>query len=528
MLPGTPPGTYGQNRPGTAGANLSFAPAAQTRPAPITDPGQPPREGASTPVTPARQFPASPSPNWINVATPEGPSGPSAPQTPWPAQRPAHRLPLLAAAFSLLVIAGIIFGLTFTPFWQHLAGGGPGLTPTPGGNGKTPGPGGSVTVTASRTAIPSLSCPAAGTARAAVMPSFSLGSDANIVYFVNEGTQSAPTFGTLKRDDTLTGQKTEIVKMAKTRIDNALLSRDGQWILFSARVQGQAELGLVRMDGHMLQTLYCAPTGYTITPPQWTEDQKLVAFDATPGTAVAKLYLLNIATGSLSTELAPPASGLSYLPRTWLDYTHILLTGYYPNSASPQQNIYSLDIGKGANQQNSDLQLLATVGTQQNPCWDFDSSIAGNTLYISRCNPTPSGGSSTIQAQQSTGSTPPTTAFSSSTLSINSVRVYDRQNAFLLATTTGALYKIALDGSNNAIQLASVSQGSVGLTAYSQFSWSNVSRDGSMFALENYSSAQGQNITYTLLYGSMSGGSTHTIASINDGTVLEIIGWTTM
>ena len=357
------------------------------------------------------------------------------------------------------------------------------------------------------------------------MPPISLGSNANIVYFVNEGTPGAPTFGTLKRYDTVTGQRTEIVKMAKTRIDNAQLSHDGQWILFSAHVQGQAELGLARMDGHMLQTLYCAPHGYAVTSPQWTEDQKLVAFDATPAAGVAKLYLLNMVTGSLSTELTPPASGLSYLPRTWLDSTHVLLTGYYPGSASPQQNIYILDTSKGANQQSSDLQLLATVGTQQNSCWDFDSSIDGNIVYIDQCNPTQSGGTSTVQALAASGSASPTTAFSSSTLSINSVRVFEKQNKFLLATTTSGRYKITLGGSNNAIQLASASQGSVGLNMYSQYSWSNVSRDGSMYVLESY--ASGQNTTYSLFYGSINGGPTSTIASISDGTALAIIGWTT-
>jgi hypothetical protein len=289
-------------------------------------------------------------------------------------------------------------------------------------------------------------------------------------------------------------------------------------------MQGQAELGLARVDGRMVQTLFCAPAGSQITLPQWSEDQKLVVFDVTSASGGARLYLLNMASGSLSTELAPSASGLSYLPRTWLDYTRVLLTGYYPNSASPQQNIYILDTNNGPNQQGSNLQQLATVGTQQNPCWDFDSSVDSTTVYIDQCNP---GASSTVEAQPVTAGSSPSTAFSSSTLAINSVRVYDRKNAFLLATTTTGLYKIALDGSNNAIQLASVNQGSVGLNAYSQFSWSNVSRDDSMYALESYASASG-NTAYTLLYGSMSGGPTHTLASISDGTVLKIIGWTTM
>jgi eukaryotic-like serine/threonine-protein kinase len=499
------PEVHRQSQPAGSGREAPFPAApvmqvAQAQPGPITDPGQPPQAGASMPITPARQYPAYPSP-----------------LTPQPAQRPRRRLPLLAVAFSLLVIAGIVAGLAFSPFWQRLLGGGPGLTPTPGG---------SVTVVASQTPVLSTACPAPGAARAAVIAPMAPGSNANLVYYVNEGTPTAPTFGTLKRYDTVTSQRTEIVKMAKTSIDSAQLSNDGQWILYSAHVQGQAKLGLVRMDGSMAQTLYCAPGGYQITLPQWSLDQKLVVFNLTPSSGGATLYLLNTATGALTTELTPPASGPAYLPRTWLDYTRVLLTSYYPNSASPQQNVYILDTNKGANQQSGDLQLLATAGTQQNACWDFDSSFDGKTIFIDQCNATPSGSSSTVEAQQTSGSAAPTTVFSSSTLAMTSVRVFERQDAFLLATTTTGLYKIALDGSNNAIPLSSVSQGTVGLNRYSQYFWSNVSRDGSLYALESY--AQGQNTTYTLYYGSMNGGAAQSFAAISDGTELEITGWTTM
>ncbi|HYL43595.1 MAG TPA: hypothetical protein VEU97_09440, partial [Ktedonobacteraceae bacterium] len=63
----------------------------------------------------------------------------------------------------------------------------------------------------SRPAI-TTSCPASGTARAAYMPSMTLGSHATIVYIVNEGTYSHPTYGTLKRYDVVTGSKVEIIK----------------------------------------------------------------------------------------------------------------------------------------------------------------------------------------------------------------------------------------------------------------------------------------------------------------------------
>ncbi len=54
--------------------------------------------------------------------------------------------------------------------------------------------------------------------------------------------------------------------------------------------------------------------------------------------------------------------------------------------------------------------------------------------------------------------------------------------------------------------------------------WSNVSRDGSMYALQRY----GGNSNVSLLYGSLNGGNPTSFASIADGTQLSIVGWTTM
>jgi hypothetical protein len=73
--------------------------------------------------------------------------------------------------------------------------------------------------TTSHATLPSISttCPAPGTARAASLPTMTLGTHATIVYIVNEGSPT-PTFGTLKRFDVVTGAKVEIVKMANTSI----------------------------------------------------------------------------------------------------------------------------------------------------------------------------------------------------------------------------------------------------------------------------------------------------------------------
>src|SRR5436309_8880828 len=146
-------------------------------------------------------------------------------------------------------------------------------------------------------------CPAAGSARAAIMAPLALGSHPNIVYTLNAFHVNTPTIGTLKRYDVTTGNKPEVVKLPGS-ITNAQISADGQWILFvtySSFTSGTVKLQLVRMDGKGLQTLYCA-NGNSIQGPQWSTDQKLVVFGGFAN-GIATVYLLNISNGNLQAEL---------------------------------------------------------------------------------------------------------------------------------------------------------------------------------------------------------------------------------
>lgn len=524
--PGNPPSQPGFNnyvQPSNVGAQFAQA---RTQSGPPSNPGQPPDGGIIVPgpLTPAGQ-------NW---ATPAYGTNAGAPP---PGQHKASRLPVALLAISLLIIAGLVLAVTLTPLGQ-LFGIHSGPTPTVTVNSSP-----TVNQTASPISTTLVSgpptitaCPANSTGRAPVLTGMSLGNAPNLVYFVNEFKNNASTFGTLKRYDTISGAKTEILKLPNTRINSAQLSADGQWILFSADIAGQVKLSVVRMDGKGLQTLACAPAGDIIRSPQWSVDQKLIVFDESPNTGGATLYLLSVASGLLQTELTPPASGLAYLPRTWLDNTRVLMTGYIPNSDAPAQNIYILDTALGPHQQSSTLQTFATITT---PCWNFDSSFDGKTIFYNQCTPGNPEGSSTL-ASQRVGSSSASQVFSSSTLAINAVRVFDNTNAFLLATALNAaqgvsgdrskdgLYKIATNGSNNVIPLVQAGNGlSPTLNLYSQYFWSNVSRDHSLYALEE-SGVQGSNFRYRLLYGSMNGGAPNSIADISDGTELEIIGWTTL
>ena len=395
------------------------------------------------------------------------------------------------------------------------------------------------------------SCPSAGTARAAVMPPLALGNHQNIVYIVNEGQANIPTFGTLKRYDVPTGAKTEIVKLPGVSISDAQISADGQWILFVTDLTNQAKLQLVRMDGQALQTLYCAtlPTNganpsSTLGNVQWSANQRLVAFSSYTGSASC-LYLLNIQNGTLQIELST-SSGVIDTPLTWLDNTRLYLFG--PEVDAPPQALHLLNTGQGANQNPNNLAKVfdaTSVTAPTNFCWNADSSYNGTQLFTSQCTTAPNPGGPGIGSQNgpSTISTRPATGgssqniFTSQNMAITAIRSISKTTLLLLVNNNGTgtnvdtshngLWKVNTDGTG-LIQLstggAGVSGGPSILCPYSQYPWSNVSRDGSMFALQ-HNSENGQ--TQSLLVDSMNGGTPTTFASIS-GTQLSIVGWTTM
>jgi eukaryotic-like serine/threonine-protein kinase len=369
----------------------------------------------------------------------------------------------------------------------------------------------------------STSCPAPGTARAAALPSLTLGTHPTIVYIVNEGLPT-PTFGTLKRYDVVTGAKVEIVKMAGTSISEAQVSANGQWLLFVAHVSGQVKLQLIRMDGKFLQTLYCGNPSQA----QWSTNQQLVLFsDPNSG----HIYLLHMTTGVLQAELSF-SRGFTIHPRTWLDNTRAYVTLQLPDQ--PPESVAILDTSKGPNQNVQNLQVAFDASTSTPFCWDFDSSPDATRLFISQCTasssggPVPNsfGGPSVITVRPATGS-------SYAYLYVNQGQAFTAVRAvtnntllFTVGNTAGnssqnGLWKVGTNGSNPA-HLAP----SGALNQFTQFPWSNVSRDSSKYVLQIAHSIS-TGTTYTLEYGSLSGGSPIVFASITN-VQLATVGWTTM
>ncbi len=416
-------------------------------------------------------------------------------------------------------------------------------TPTPGGNGNPGTVSTTVPVPTTQT-----SCPAQGSGRGAVLAALALGSHQNLVYIVNQGPADAPTLGTLKRYDVTTGNKTEILNLPNTEISEAQVSADGQWILFVAIKSGQAKLQLVRMDGQGLQTLYCATppsnganTGSSLHDAQWSSDQKLIIFDSYTSSG-SGVDVLNTQNGSVQADLFMRGTGVDYPILTWLDTTRVYLLG--PQIDSPSGTLYLLDTSKGANQNPQNLPVVVTPSNTF--CWDSDSSYNGTQLYTAECttDPNPKGpgigdqrGPSMINVRPATGGSSHT-FFTNANMAITAVRAINKTTLLFLVenmsfvgstdTSNNGLWKVNTDGTGLTRLTsdgAGVSGGPSNFSMFSQYPWSNVSRDGNLYALQ-HNSSNGK--TQSLLFGSLNGGTPTTFASISDGTQLSIVGWTTM
>ncbi len=369
----------------------------------------------------------------------------------------------------------------------------------------------------------STSCPAAGTANIASMPAMTLGTHPSIVYIVNQGTSSLPTFGTLKRYDVVTGAKVEIVKLASTSISEAQISANGQWLLFVAHVSGQVKLQLVRMDGQFLQTLYCGNPSEA----QWSTNQQLVVFSDS-----GHIYLLNVTNAVLQVELSF-SNGVTIHPRTWLDNTRAYVTLQFPDG--PPESVAILDISKGSNQDYHNLQVAFDATSSTPFCWDFDSSFDSTKLFVSQCSapssggpgPGPAHGPSVITVRPATGGSSYTYLYVDQSLAFTALRAVTSNTLLFTVgnmsgnTSQNGVWKVGVDGSNPA-HLTSSGE----FNQFTQFPWSNVSRDGSRYVLQIVSSSS-SGTTYTLEYGSLNGGSPIVFASITN-TQLATVGWTTM
>ncbi len=420
----------------------------------------------------------------------------------------------------------------------------PKSTPTPSGKPATPVSGGTSTVPMPPTQT---SCPASiDEGRAAVMRPLALGSHPSIAYIFNEGTVDNASFAELKRYDVTTGSKTVIVHLPQTNITEAQVSADGQWLLFVSNDLVGSKLQLVRLDGQGLQTLFCPSD--IVNHVQWSPDQKLVMFSAVTITGRSVPFLLTLSTGAVQRELLLPDTGFGFEARTWVDNTRVYLVSL-PAGPGGAENLYILDTKQGAQQQVSNLTLVGQ-GSQPQSCWDFDSDYEATRLVTSSCTVSfPPGstdrgiqqGPSSITIQSITGGSAHTT-FPTPTLAITQVRLLGYKSSKLLLlmenqnfgasisvdTSQNGLWKMNTDGSGLTRLTTEGANTTSNFNQFTQYPWSNVSVDGSLYALQ-VTDIQSKNPITNLVFGSLDGGPTTTFAfaNVNAGTV-EVAGWTMM
>ena len=387
-------------------------------------------------------------------------------------------------------------------------------------------------------------CPSSGLARAAVLQSFSPGTHPALIYASNDVSRDASTStGVLKRYDTVT-QRTSIVAVSGHSISDAQVSADGQWILFLSL--GNANKGnvnsgvdtrlqLVREDGADLQTLYCVPTTSTISGVHWSVDQKEILLDVLDiSTNTSTLRLLNVSTGDSKIELQTPAGARAYKTLIWLDSTRVYVgQGLGQEQTASQPGIYLLDVINNKDTHGGDLKKVSDFprsGGAMHLESSDDKSIDGKTLFLSYCFPTGTMLMSKITSQPATGGSQQD-IYRNVPGCIKDLRAISPTKLLLTIRksdqgfTKEALLLANIDGSGTSIlYTSSTPHVGIQLDRHNQLPWSNISRDGTLYAFNEQGAMVGVS---RLLIGSFSTGKIIPLVSNPSGAV-GIAGWTRM
>ena len=385
------------------------------------------------------------------------------------------------------------------------------------------------------------SCPTNGTARAAVMRSVKLGQHPTIVYVYNEVPPNTSTaYGHVKLYDVTTSHKSVLVTSGLS-IEHAQVSADGQWVLFLSQVdprgdrQHDSMLQLIRIDGQGLQTLYCLPAAKYSRPAniQWSTDQKSVLISTDDNTSTSTVTLLNLATGKLITELKITDQNYEYNILTWLDHTRTYIVRSGRFGPVPPIVLYILDTAKNSNSNGSNLKKVLEHSVRFS-FLSLDSSFNAKQLFVSYCFFVSANQpfETTISVGPATGGAQKTIYHQAPSICVEQLRAVTPQTLLMTVESVNSrtniynnqLWKMKPDGSGRTV-LFDLPQNATrySMNVYTQFPWSNVSRDGSMYTLQTTNQ---NNLLQTLVYGSVKGGKPTQFAYTSRGSV-DIVGWTT-
>lgn len=403
------------------------------------------------------------------------------------------------------------------------------------------------------------SCPADLTGRAAVMASMSLGLDQNVVYVSNQPAMNgSPASSQLRRYDVTTGQTTTIYSTTTNQIQQAQVSADGQWILFLATTpeaeqtsfnSPTAMIQMIRLDGQGLQTLYCfekqngtitseqGSTNHLAVSFQWSFDEQSLLFSSDIENSVSWISVLNMKTGDVRAAYGsahdPDPATTSVI--TWLDNTYAYIISHQRSDSAAPATIALMNVpGSSAGQGASGTELtniLTDSGTLTT--LSIDTSFDNTKLYLATCIPNGAPFQSTITVEPAHGGTQQVIYKPGVTICVENLRVISSTAMLLLVrvdntylrTSSTQLWTLKLDGTGQHV-IATLPEGGTSLymlNPFSQAVWSNISRNGAEYALEQDATRTTEN----LIIGSLDGGNPIQFAT-GAPTMLSIAGWTTM
>jgi hypothetical protein len=427
--------------------------------------------------------------------------------------------------------------------------GGPGATPTATQSVSQKGtPTSQPTSQAPAMPPTSTDCPAANSGRAAVTGALALGRDQNLLYVYKD---TASTWH-LRRFDVRTGQKTDIYTTAAGQIEDAQVSANGQWVLFlldfypAMRTLASAEIQLIRVDGQGLQTLYCfspnesysrsgGGTGVGEPLPvdlQLSPDQKSLLFSVDTGNQESSVYDLNMTGGQVQLVFQDAADTLFTTSIvTWLDNSNAYLITQGRTQPAPASNVLLLNVPAALSHAKDTTTLVFYGGGHMHEL-SLDTSFDGTKLYSDDCLLAGSPFKTTIMVEQSHGSASQTIYQPPPSICVDEIRVISPTTMLMLVTDRNAstlviqheVWTMNVNGTaQHGLTTLTPNDSVFQLNPNSQYVWSNVSRDGSMYALQQETNNNIEN----LVYGPVNGGNVTQVAT-GPANTLTLVGWTAM
>lgn len=410
-------------------------------------------------------------------------------------------------------------------------------------------------------------CPDAGKGQAATLPKAEKANTQTVVYRQQDLNSNITT---IKSYDVSTKVTHDILNGDNNQALSPLsLSPDGQWLLFVASTKSNTMLQIMRLDGRYRQTVYCAPTEYTLVDALLSPDQHQIIFGQNDtNSSIKSVFVLDLTTGTVQTVLSTLQSGYptltqaltgmhskqklqttllseriplpgtppppSYIPLRWVNNNSVYLEGVITGKSGPLNPQWFLlhDIHLDASHQSTNVQSITPP--DQPLCQNYDVTFNNKQLLCSTFTLMGQAGPAKIKRQSLNGGSQQTIYTSTGNGSLD-FRVVSNSTLLFILNLEGKaqeVWKMNIDGSGLQQLMSGLQQndrvefGQSAALANTYQQQAITSHDGNFYAIVVSDITTGKS---SLLYGQLRGEALTTFASTtNDTLSLAVIGWATI